>query len=169
MKPFSHTTLSLAVAAALAFGPVTATADEHGGDNGMSFDEVRSELSEAMQALGDYTAQERDEALAAAREALDRADAEIERQEQALRENWAEMSEAAREDAAARLEDLREARNQLGERFGALRAGADSAWDDLTQGFSNAWDSFSDAWSDTAEDAMDATGNDADSGEESGN
>jgi TolA-binding protein len=108
---------------------------------------VRAEVSEAMEAIADYSAQERDQALTQAREALDRLDAVIERREQALRENWAGMSEAARETARARLRDLREARNTLGERYGALKAGAGSAWEELKSGFSDAWSAFSEAWS----------------------
>lgn len=109
--------------------------------------EVRSEVSQAMEAVAEYSAQERDAALATAREALNRLDAEIERREQALRENWSDMSESARETARERLRDLRQARNDLGERYGALRAGTREAWGELRAGFSDAWSSFSDAWS----------------------
>ena len=116
-------------------------------------DEVRAEISEAMEAIAAYSEQESEQALAEAREALNRLDAEIARREQALRENWADMSETARETAQARLGDMREARNRLGERFGALESGASSAWDELKEGFSDAWSAFSDAWTAADEDA----------------
>ena len=99
-----------------------------------------------MEAIGDYSVRQRDEALNEAREALDRVDAEIERQEHALRENWSEMSEAARETARNRLRDLRAARNELGERFGALQSGTREAWEDLKAGFSESWTAFTEAW-----------------------
>jgi len=118
-------------------------------------EEVRAEISEAMDAIGAYSAQERDDALAEARAVLDRLDDEIERRDRALRENWAEMSDAARETAESRLRELRQARNRLGERFGALQSGASSAWDELMTGFSNALGDFSDAWSARDEDAPD--------------
>ena len=110
-------------------------------------DELRTEVSEAMQAIADYSAQERDQAVTRARAALDRLDAEIARREQALRENWADMSQDARETARAQVQDLRAARNTLGERYGALKAGTSSAWDELKAGFSDAWGAFADAWS----------------------
>jgi TolA-binding protein len=119
----------------------------------MTADEVRAEVSEAMNAIEAYTEQERDEAIAAAGEALDNLDDEIERREQALRENWAQMSDAARETARARLRDLRDARNALGERYGALQTGTSDAWDELLTGFSNAWSAFSDAWNSADEEA----------------
>lgn len=109
-------------------------------------DDVRAEISRSMDAVSNYTAQERDKAVAEAREAMDRLDAEIERRNKALRENWAEMSDSARAAADQSLHDLRTARNELGEKFGALKAGTSSAWDDLKTGFSNAWDSFSETW-----------------------
>jgi len=115
-------------------------------------EEVRTEISQAMDAIAAYSEQERDQALAEAREALNRLDAEIERREQALRENWAEMSNAARETAEARLRDLRQARNRLGERYGALQSGTSNAWDELKTGFSDAWTAFSEAWSAADED-----------------
>ncbi len=116
-------------------------------------DDVHAEISEAMDAIAAYSAQERDEALTEARGALDRLDAGIDRREGSLRENWAEMSTDARETAEARLRDLRQARNRLGERYGALETGASAAWGDLQSGFSDAWGSFSDAWSAADEDA----------------
>jgi chromosome segregation ATPase len=108
-------------------------------------DDVRSEISQAMEAIAAYSEQERDQALAGARAAMTGLDAEIERREEAVRENWAEMSDATRDTARARLRDLREARNRLSERYGALETGASGAWDELKSGFSNAWGAFSEA------------------------
>jgi DNA repair exonuclease SbcCD ATPase subunit len=143
-----------AAAVALACAGTAAAAQDD--DPFTTPEEVRTEISEAMDAIADYSAQERDAALAEAREALDRIDAEIERREQALRENWADMSESARDAARESLRDLREARNRLGERYGALQAGASGAWTELREGFTDAWDAFSGAW-DTADE--DANGN----------
>ena len=110
-------------------------------------DDVHSEISQAMEAIAAYSEQERDQALAGARAAMTGLDAEIERREEAVRENWAEMSDATRDTARARLRDMREARNRLSERYGALETGASGAWDELKSGFSNAWGAFSEAWS----------------------
>lgn len=140
-----------ALAAAMACVALPAGAQDT--DAPTTADDVRAEVSEAMEAIAAYSEQERDKALTQAREALNRLDAEIERREQALRENWAEMSDAARETAQARLRDLRKARNRLGERYGALESGASSAWDELKTGFSDAWTAFSEAWSAADEDA----------------
>lgn len=144
-----HIDMQNAVRGVVAAGLIalaTPAALAQGSPAGTSAGDVRAEVSEAMDAIARYSVQERDRALARARDALNRLDAEIERREQALREAWPQMSERARATAQARLRDLRAARNTLGERYGALQAGASAGWDELRAGFSNAWTAFSDAW-----------------------
>lgn len=139
-----------ALCAAISAGTLPAAAQDT--DALTTSDEVRAEISEAMEAIAAYTDQERDQALTEAREALTQLDAEIARREQVLRENWSEMSAGARETAREQLADLRDARNRLGERFGALQAGTSNAWDELREGFSDAWTAFSEAWTAADED-----------------
>ena len=134
-----------ALAAAVAAFALPAAAEDT--DALTTADDVRTEISQAMEAIAAYSEQERDQALAGARAALTRLDAEIDRREEAMRETWADMSDATRETARARLRDLREARNRLSERYGALETGASGAWDELKTGFSDAWGVFSEAWS----------------------
>ncbi|SEP12886.1 hypothetical protein SAMN04490248_12738 [Salinihabitans flavidus] len=144
--------------AAVALSVVALPAAAQDDDDGLTTtQELRAEVSETMEAIVDYSAQQRDQALAQGREMLNQLDAEIARREQALRENWSEMSEAAQETARERMRDLRQARNALGERFGALQSGASDVWSDLKAGFSDAWDRFSDAWSAADEDAAGQT------------
>lgn len=141
---FPNIVCGAVLAAGVAFSGLPAAAQDT--DAVTSSEEVRAEISQAMDAIAAYSEQEGEQAVADARAALDRLDAEIEAREQALREGWAEMSEEARETARAQLRNLREARNRLGERFGALQAGTTSAWDELKSGFSDAWNAFSEAW-----------------------
>lgn len=141
-------------AAAIALACTPAIAQDN--DGLMTTKELKAEISEAMTAVADYSEQESDQALTTAKEAMMRLDAAIERREQALRDNWADMSQAAREEASDRMTDLRQARNTLSERYGALKAGTGNAWDDLKAGFSEAWTSFSGIWTD---DEGDSTGN----------
>lgn len=134
-------------AAALALASATPALAQD-DDGLMTTKELKAEISEAMAAVAEYSEQERDQALTTAQEAMTRLDAEIARREQALRENWADMTEAAREEASARMTDLRAARNTLSERYGALKAGTSSAWDELKTGFADAWTAFSGVWTD---------------------
>lgn len=127
----------------------TATQDETGTTGA---EDVREEISDTMQAIADFSAEQRDEAVAMGREALDWADAELSSLEDNLRDSWSEMGEDARQSARMRLEDLREARNELGERYGALQAAAASAWEDVRAGFTQAWNDFAAAWMAAEED-----------------
>lgn len=115
-------------------------------DELITSDEVKADVSQAMDAVRAYTVQQRDEALVTAREGLVKLDAEIERREKALRENWAELDEATREEYSATVSSLRAARNELGERVGALQTGSADAWAELKQGFANAYDAFESRW-----------------------
>lgn len=109
-------------------------------------DDVRAEITQVMNAISEYSAQERKQAIAEAREALNKLDAEIERREDAVRENWSDMSEATRDNMREQLRELRQLRNRVGERFGALQTGTESAWTELKGGFTDAWDAFAKAW-----------------------
>ena len=139
------------IAAVLACATLPAVAQ--GTDDMTSAQEVRAEISEAMETIAAFSEQESEQAITEARAALDRLDVEIEQREEALRGGWADMSEDARATARAKLRDLREARNRLGERFGAIQAGTNSAWYEVQAGFSDAWTASSDAWSASDEQA----------------
>lgn len=115
----------------------------------ISADQVQEEAAQAMQALANYTAQERDQALSAARKAMQQLDQQIDQREDALRDQWADMSTAAREQAKATLAQLRQTRNALGERYGALESGMDSAWNELRDGFTSAYEAVVEAWNAT--------------------
>ncbi len=109
-------------------------------------EEVKTDISQAMEAVGKYSVQEKDEALAAVREGLQDLDAEIDRREAALRESWDSLEDGARDEYAEAVSDLRAARNHLGERVGALEAGSEDAWGDLTEGFTRAYADFKARW-----------------------
>jgi chromosome segregation ATPase len=150
---------SIALVAAITFAALPVAAQGAAQDSMQetaavtSPDEVRAEISDAMDAITAYSEEQSEQAVTEARAALDRLDAEIEAREQAFREGWAEMSVEARETARDQLQSLRTARNRLGERFGALQAGTTSAWEELKSGFADAWAAFTDAWSGTDDDA----------------
>ncbi len=136
---------SLLLAGGLAVSGFAFAANE-GDAASMSADQVQEEATEAMQALAEYSAQERDQALSAAREAMAQLDQEIDAREETLREQWADMSKSAREQAKVSLAQLRDTRNALGERYGALESGMDSAWDELKAGFAAAYEEVVKAW-----------------------
>lgn len=88
-----HGCRELAVVAGLAVmvghGPTVAGQNETGG---ASIDRVHAEISEAIEAIKGYSAKQRDEAAARAEDALAGLDMALERQQEKLRDNRAQMS-----------------------------------------------------------------------------
>ena len=140
------------ITAAVCLGLLTlsAPAQSQQSDAGATFDDVQAEFAEAFATIGDYTVEERDEALAALNETLQQLDAQIEDTEDAVRDEWSEMSQASREQAAAAMRALRERRNELSEAAGALSQGMGTAWDDLMVGVRTGWTDLERAWDDAA-------------------
>ncbi|WP_193187045.1 sll1863 family stress response protein [Nisaea sediminum] len=139
-----NTLCMTALAAALTAGAAPAMASETAPF--VTAKEVRTEISESMDAIAKYTAQERKQAVAEAEEAMNKLDAEIDRYGKAMRENWSEMSEDARASAEKGLAKLQAARAELGDRYEALKDSTADAWDELKADFAAAWDSFSETW-----------------------
>jgi chromosome segregation ATPase len=113
-----------------------------------TLDEVQAEFSDAFAAIGDFTADQRDAALAEMETTLQRLDERIDETEARVREEWAAMSEATREQTSAALSAMREQRNRLSESYGALSQGASTAWDDLMDGVQAGWADLETAWDD---------------------
>lgn len=119
---------------------------QESADHTTSIEEVQSETSEAFQAIGEYSIDQRDIAFSKIEQTMARIDDEIDALENRSRENWSEMTDEAKEQRATALRELRARRNELSERYGELKHGAETAWDELQEGFSDAWEALSDAW-----------------------
>lgn len=104
-----------------------------------TFEDVHAELSDAFEAIGGYTSDQRVEALAEMNITLTRLDALIEKLEARTSENWSDMSQATRAETSEALSSLRNSCDRLSEVYGALSQGADTAWDDVLSGVGSAW------------------------------
>lgn len=151
---FGKTTrISLAASAfavAIAMSSPMASATDETSDSVDAAD-VRAEIAESVDAIGAYTAEQRDVAVAAAEKTLADIDTALDRFENNVRENWNDLSDEAQAEASTAMETLRQERNEFGEHVAALKSGADDAWDDLVNGFTDAWAEFESAWEDTDE------------------
>jgi acyl-CoA reductase-like NAD-dependent aldehyde dehydrogenase len=142
--------MATAVIAALAAGPGLAMAAGSAADNNsdVSIEQVQEKLSKAFDSVSEYTVDQRDEAVESTGEALAEIDEEIEALEARTRENWADMKEETRTTTTKAMNEVRAQRNTLAEKFGALKEGGDSAWEDVKGGFANAWKDLKSAWKD---------------------
>lgn len=132
--------LSLAFAS-LAAEPTSATTQ----------DEVKKEVSQAVDTIRSYSVDRRDRALKEARQLLADIDRRIEQREAQLQDRWSKMTAPARERTQALLRKLRAQRNAVSEWYGGLRHSSNNAWDDMKQGFTDAFSELQAAWDEAAQ------------------
>jgi len=111
-----------------------------------SVEQIQQETRELLQALKNYTAAQRDEALSKIKTAQDNLDRRIEILEREAAKNWDEMDQAAREKSLATLQALRQQRTAVAEYYGSLKTSSAAAWGHIKEGFSSAYGTLHDAW-----------------------
>ncbi|MEQ5834909.1 hypothetical protein [Marinobacter sp. NFXS9] len=139
----------LMLVALLGFVPVAASADE--AQQPPTMEELKHDTENLIDKLGNYSAEQRDEAAASIKESLDELDQRIDVLEKRLDENWDDMSEASREKTQQSLDALRAQREKVGDWYERLKGSSANAWEDVKDGFTRAYDNLSDAWKDTEE------------------
>ena len=110
------------------------------------FGEVRQEMRELGRALSRYGMQQRDKALERGQTALDALDRRMQKLEEAIENNWEEMSEAARKHARETMRELRRQRQVLAEKYGALKNSSEGAWEQMREGFPDGLSTLNEAW-----------------------
>lgn len=125
---------------------ILATAPVRAAEEKSSAEQVKQEGKELLQALGGYTVEQRDEALRAAKAALDSLDTRIEALEKNVDARWDTMDKAARKKARAQLKELHKQRTQAAEWYGSLKSSTGAAWEHMKKGFSEAYSDLSAAW-----------------------
>ncbi len=108
--------------------------------------EVKEEVAESAEAIREYSAEQRDEAVQAAKETLARLDARIEAMQAKLDENWDEMDQAARQRSSDALKALKRQRTEVAEWYGGMKHSSAEAWEDVKKGFVDSYRSLGDAF-----------------------
>lgn len=115
-------------------------------DEATSIQEVKKEASELVEALKNYTADQRDEAMNASKNALDMLDERIDTLESRVDEDWDQLSQAARAETRESLKALRDQRTRAAEWYGSMKTSSTGAWEEMKKGFSNAYGELAQAW-----------------------
>lgn len=134
---------------AIVFTTVTGFAKESADKT--SGKSVKQEAQDLMEALKSYSADQRDEAVQQAGKTLDKLDKRIDELETDIKENWEQMSKAARKQTRENLQALRHQRNQVAEWYGSMKTSSADAWEEMKKGFSNAYEALSNAWAESVE------------------
>ncbi len=141
-------------------GVAQALGQESGSTESSSWEDVSREAGELLDTLSAYGSEQRDDAVAASGEALDKVDAQIDELAHSMAENWDSMDAASREKSRAAMEALRARRTELAEWYGGMKHSSAGAWDEMKAGFSGAYRSLSDAWTAAAQEFEDASESD---------
>ncbi len=124
--------------------------------------EVKREIKEAYNAVKNYTADQRDEAVKKVKVTLEMIDGQIESMENSIAKKWDQMDQAARRQARSTLAALRKQRNELAEWYGGLKYSSAEAWGQVKNGFLNSYEALSKAFG-KAESELDPDGSTRDS------
>jgi len=112
---------------------------------------VRYHAGKALEALKDYTSDQKDEAVSQAKATMDQLDENIDALQQKLYGSWSDMSQSSRDRLQSRLSRLSKQRNQLAQWYGAMMQSSSDAWEDVKEGFISSFkelrDSFQEAQS----------------------
>jgi len=102
-------------------------------------EEVRKEVNDALQAIGSYSAEQRDAAVTKAKDAMAKTDARIEELQQKMDQDWQQMSQDARKKARETMNNLQKQRAEIAEWYGGLKHSSANAWEEIKKGFSKSF------------------------------
>jgi hypothetical protein len=112
----------------------------------MEMTQVKQEMTEALNAIQNYTIDKKEEVLAKAQKILGQMDTKIEELEKSSNEKWQQTSEAGREKSQQALRELRKKRNELAEWYGGMKHSSASAWEEVKKGFIDSYQSLQEAF-----------------------
>lgn len=152
MKLLCRNCLGCLLLGSLTLGALPAvSADEaaqaDGAEGSAGLDQVKHEWGEAVEVLGNYSAAQRDAAVASAERTLTAMDQRIERLEARTRQQWGKLTQSAREARELTLRKLRAQRNQVAEWYGGMKHSSAGAWESVKQGFIDSYAVLSESFS----------------------
>jgi len=108
--------------------------------------DVSKKADDTARAVGKYTIRQRDEALKAAKAALDDIDARLRAFDRKLDREWDKMDQAARKKARAAQEALRKERDEAAEWYGGLKHSSAESWDEVKNGFVKSYETLKESF-----------------------
>lgn len=139
-----YTLIITLIAVMMLLFTLSAQAQSH--SDTVTAEDVEKETKELINALQQYTIEQRDQAVKEIDQALKQLDGQIDELEGRVDNNWDKMTQAARQEARANLKTLRQQRIELAERYGSFKNSSINAWEQMKKGFSGAYQAMSDSW-----------------------
>lgn len=108
--------------------------------------EVQEDISDTMESISRYSAKQREEATAVAREELAEMGRKIDSLQEKISGQWDQFSDAARDQWRDTLAALQEKRVASAEWYGRVRHSSEDAWDEIKEGYVEAITELEQAW-----------------------
>ncbi len=149
MKRLNNTNVIMG-AIVLALSALVVSGAAFAGQESGSVKDVKKETAEALEAIKNYSAEQRDETVKKVKQVMNDLDKEMERLEEKIDKKWGEMDKAARKNARETMKTLREQRNELAEWYGGIQHSSANAWDDVKRGFIKSYNALKESFSEAA-------------------
>lgn len=150
MKHFRKIGIALSVSVVV-FLILSTAPDVFAGEKDTSLRQVKEKSKKALQAIKEYTADQRDETVKDVEKILRDMDERIEKMETRIEKEWDAMDKAARKKAKATLKSLRKQRNKLSEWYGGIRHSSSGAWEEVKDGFIKSYHTLEKSFSKASE------------------
>lgn len=113
--------------------------------------EVGKEVKEAVEAIKEYSADQKDEAVKKGKAVLDNLDDHIEHLESRIKKDWDKMGDSARKTAKTSLEAIQKQRDEMAKWVGSMKQSSSGAWEDVKKGFVESYQSLSESFDKAAD------------------
>ena len=111
-----------------------------------SQDEVTKEVQEAVNAIGEYSVDQKDKAVAEAKELMKKLDKSMDETESSMKKGWHSMEDSAKQNYELSKKEMEEQRKELANWVDKMQDSSDDAWEETKKGFADAHDSLSSSW-----------------------
>lgn len=120
--------------------------------SGTTAGEVSEEVSEAARSIGDYTIDQKDEAMKSAKMMMDDLKNKMDRYESSAKEKWADAKEDVKEKHGETMRSLKMRKEKIAQWYEKMQESSPEAWQDVKKGFSDSYNELTDAFKKAAED-----------------
>lgn len=112
---------------------------------------VGKEVKEAVEAIKEYSAEQKDEAVKKGKAVLDNLDDHIEQLEARMKKDWDRMGDSARKTAKTSLESIQKQRDEMAKWVGSMKQSSSGAWEEVKKGFVESARSLSESFDKAAD------------------
>lgn len=109
-------------------------------------EKVEAQFEETLEDIQDYSIEQKNKAMQAARHGLDDLDREITRLQGDIDRQWRELSQEARLEKQEALSALKQRQEKLEDQYDALQSAGAENWERAKSRFQESWQSAQEGW-----------------------